>query len=853
MKKILLLNFALVLTLLVNAQTVVEQPKIGMSTASNVKIEKIVLSDSATVFWFHTKAAPGNWISIPKKTYLLPGGSKDTLFVKAAEGIPLNKQYIMPSSGEVSYKLTFPKIDASVSRIDYGEADGTWFIFDIRLKPDLYKSMIPEKLSGNWFRADNAQWEISLLDSAAVYKSRVWKILKYEEKNGTGTLRLKNASKNLTLYTKQGDDGNYMIGETPAKMLKYTNEPNETVIPEDNETFKLPVFKMDTAIYCGFIKNFNPRFRQRTGMVYVNDVLAGDQIPYTFNISDNGYFEVKITHINPQMIFVRLPFYNESIFIEPGKRIFQFIDNGSKTQRVLYMGDGARVNTDLNRVKDIYSFNYSEMRDKILDFTPEQYKLYCENSLIRDLNKLKEFSPEHRICGKANQLWSMHLNYRSAEQVLSYWMNFESAYRVKNKVPNTQREIPIKPAVADSSYYSFLTMEFVNDPFAVLTSDYSSFINRLKFLDILRPNNLSAYSLSEIAAALEKSGVKLTPQEKELSTKMAEFDLPEFKKIEKDFQEKYGKQMSDFIRKYNDKLKKANIQGEKLSDEELLMKQGIQLTDEEKALLSAIKERDSNPLIKKKNTIMTENREQISQFYSDHQDFTNEIYRERFRTDRNEKLGKLLGIHSGLAVDAMNAQDICQQLVREMIPLTDQKLKAKQRIIANPFIASYLKVKNDEVKSKIERNKLLAKDNKIKSVVKEVPKSEGDKVFEAIMNNYKGKVVFVDFWATWCGPCREGITRIKPLKEELANENVAFVYITNPSSPKATYDNMIPDIKGEHYRLTQDEWNVVSGKFSISGIPHYVLVGKEGQVINPHLMYMDILSLKNMLMKYVKE
>jgi len=470
------------------------------------------------------------------------------------------------------------------------------------------------------------------------------------------------------------------------------------------------------------------------------------------------------------------------------------------------------------------------MREKILDFTPKQYQLYCENSLIRDLNKLKEFTKEHRICGKTNQLWSIHLNYRSAEQVLSYQRNFESAYRVKNKVPNTQREIPVKPAIPDSSYYSFLTMDFVNAPFAVMTPYYDNFINRLKYLEILRSASLRGYSIPEIAEALKKSGVKLTSQEKEISTKMAEFDLPEIKKIENEFEEKYRKQMIDYIMKYKENLKKCNTQGEKLSDEECLRKQGIQLTDAEKAFITARKEKDSNPLITKKNAFMKENLEQNNKFFRDHQEFISGLYRERSMNDRNEKFGKKFGIYSGLALDAMNAQDVCQQMAREMIPLTDQKLKARQKNIASPFIANYLKVKNDDIKAKIDKNKLAAKKGNVKAgyAVKEVPKTAGDKVFEAIMNNYKGKVVFVDFWATWCAPCRSGIEQMKPLKEELANENVVFVYITYPSSPKATYDNMIPDIKGEHYRLTQDEWNVISGKFSISGIPHYVLVGKEG-------------------------
>jgi thiol-disulfide isomerase/thioredoxin len=126
-------------------------------------------------------------------------------------------------------------------------------------------------------------------------------------------------------------------------------------------------------------------------------------------------------------------------------------------------------------------------------------------------------------------------------------------------------------------------------------------------------------------------------------------------------------------------------------------------------------------------------------------------------------------------------------------------------------------------------------------------------LFDEIIKKYKGKVVYVDFWATWCSPCRSGIEQIKPLKEELVGENIAFVYITGPSSPKGTWANMIPDIKGEHYRVSSDEWNYLGSKFNITGIPHYMLVGKNGEMINPNLNHMGNAELKAELLKRVKE
>ena len=844
------MTFALVLSFFAYSQTILDNPKVGMNTASYVTLEKIELSDTTTVLWFQVKFAPGNWISIPKETYIQPVGFKEKLYIVSAEGITVGEKYTMPASGEVSYKLYFPKIDDSVSKLDYGEANdgGSWFIYDIQIKPEMFKSIVPEKIAGNWFRADNAQWEISLFDSVAVYKSQVWKYQQYSEKDETGKVGLKNGKKTLNIYTKLIDDSTCMIGETPAKLVRYSQQPDESVIPADEEPFSLPVFKVDTAIYCGYIKGFSPRFPQRTGMVYVNDVLVGNQLSYLLKIADDGTFEVKFPHTNPQGVFVRLPFSTETIFIEPGKSIFQLIDGGSN----LFMGDGARMNTELLKLKNINGFDHNQMMEKILDFSPEQYKSWCQDLQQKDSEALATFAQAHSVSAKAVQVKQMELDYRNATNKMSYSMNFESAYRQKNKIPQTQRELPIERAKLDSAYYSFLTNELVNNPLSVLVSDYYFFLNRVMFMEILR-SNPKPLSIPEVIAEMDKVNYKLTQEERELAIQLKGVETPELKEIQDDFQKKYGEQSKNFHQKYAKQLQE--LYKEKSGSvvtpsmiEEYLIGQKVEFTEDEKALLLAQKDFNENPLVQKRNLFNAEFSKASNQFFTNHRDFINSFYQKNRMSERKENMQKILGIQPGLATDIMASQDICRPIVAEMTPCPDEKLEEFQKEIITPFIAGYVALKNKESKAKIEANKTQKGAN-----VNEVPKTEGDKVFDVIMAKYKGKVVYVDFWATWCAPCRSGIERIQPLKDEIAGENVVFVYITNQTSPKGTYDNMIPGIKGEHFRVSADEWNILCGMFKISGIPHYTLVGKDGRVINPQLGHLENAQLKTLLMKHIKE
>ena len=123
------------------------------------------------------------------------------------------------------------------------------------------------------------------------------------------------------------------------------------------------------------------------------------------------------------------------------------------------------------------------------------------------------------------------------------------------------------------------------------------------------------------------------------------------------------------------------------------------------------------------------------------------------------------------------------------------------------------------------------------SVVRQVPDVAQDKVFDAILQQYEGKVVLVDFWATCCGPCRQALKMMTPLKKSWKDKNIVFVYLTGETSPLETWNKMIPDIHGEHYRVSDDQWKYWGQAFELEGIPTYMIFDKSGNMVQRYIGY----------------
>ena len=122
------------------------------------------------------------------------------------------------------------------------------------------------------------------------------------------------------------------------------------------------------------------------------------------------------------------------------------------------------------------------------------------------------------------------------------------------------------------------------------------------------------------------------------------------------------------------------------------------------------------------------------------------------------------------------------------------------------------------------------------------------------LSDFKGKVVLVDVWATWCGPCRQQIPYLKKLEEELHGEDIVFLGVTvDESNDKQKWLDFIEkeDLKG--VQLLAGGWSKITKDYKINGIPRFMVFDKQGNIVSVDAPRPSSPELKRMLETELKK
>lgn len=116
------------------------------------------------------------------------------------------------------------------------------------------------------------------------------------------------------------------------------------------------------------------------------------------------------------------------------------------------------------------------------------------------------------------------------------------------------------------------------------------------------------------------------------------------------------------------------------------------------------------------------------------------------------------------------------------------------------------------------------------------------------LSNVKGKVVLLDFWASWCAPCRKELPHIQKLANEFRDKGLIIYGINDEPIDKA-----IEFLKKNNYSLTvlHDD-NTVAHLYQVTGFPTIVFIDKDGRLVETIVGYEEEAVLREKIERLLK-
>ena len=675
--------------------------------------------------------------------------------------------------------------------------------------PDKAHTGLPDTLRHNWYNIANGDWILGLQDDVALYKSNFWNYgdityhdgrytmqLKrtdtvcYENDAGKKVCELKTFKDTISLKQAGSEKMRLSINEKPA--ITCTNDRDKSTY---KPTDKLPEsLEPDTAVIRIYIKDTNT-LKDKTYKsdfeIHINDLWYFNQISYSPDKFKNGRITYKIPLPCAQALYTD-PQQGYPHFAAPGDTILVYMDAKDKDRA--FMGAYADLNRDISRYKKIKQDYYQKNREN-LRLEPEAYKKSRDSIYNEQYNRFTDFISKNPVSRAFKEYCRNDMKVRKYNDLMRY-----RKLRTKHGYDDYLEQHP--------SYFDFIDSLDITNKTYWTSHNFQPYVHKLLYYYLgkkQRPNTDSLIFRNILKTdtqitKTEEKAIKLIilqeKEQKEIFNNAIHRNIKAVKKAlkkarkEKNTDKTRLQIMFDIVKTHDDSLSGSEI---------ATLKEYVNKSQQYKYHIKQVSKRNKTKMKK---------------------------LRIKYRTEY------LLANFDTIPYGSMMKNFyLCYWFYRSVDSYDSTKMHFYWKRIQESSIPgtakSYLKFAYDKALQKITKP--------VPSYcnLKNIEEGTAEELLQAIAKKHNGNVVYIDVWAPWCRPCRAEMEKAPAVKKALKGKDVSYVYICG-SGEKEKWKKCIKvyDLKGDHYYVDDEVYEKLGNKFNISAIPRYMIMNKEGKMVD---------------------
>ncbi len=708
--------------------------------------------------------------------------------VKNATVVELDKQFWMPESNVVDFAMTFEALPATVKNFDFIEPGG-WIIRNVRDSD--YR---PEGIAGTYWRDDaTGDWLIGFGKDVAVYKNRFWDIKELIEKKGSYTMTLVDGIESL-----------------PVKVSKMKNDRRRISVGDERQA--------ECSIITGKSLPAYPQYDPKTGFKDTG-YREGDSVTIMgwwkdmpreeWNHGNEWKLSIGnlITH-NQDTYSCRMDSLGRFVLKMPLLNTSEvFVDwERSRMRTVLEPGETYFLLYDFFTGQHLIMGENSRLQNELLSFDKIKHRqMYGRKPNGLNHDELMELITEADSV-KASELAELDRQIAEYPTLSQRYRDFvEGECNVNMGCDLMQMRFSAKRFDVPDEYFDFVNKEVwrkIDKPYT-LHGSFSIFMG--DFFDEPKTTNFNMADVVVFSLQKELDIISLLADEGKMV-------LTDSDRIVLSRMDDGAKVLKDSLNLLTDGNNTVMIQ--KMVDKVLA------------------------------DTVLRNKYNKIKTPYLTLIQNEGELY------DYKETASILDSLTSDRDIrDLYLAKVFYERLENANQPLNDSELAYMEREVRLPVAKRVVREKNDAYLALADRD---ISAEKSLTVAKDVSgMSDGEQIMREIVAPYKGKIILVDVWGTWCGPCREAMSHFWEYNERLKPYDMVFIYLAN-TSPKEAWENVIKqyNLLGDnvvHYNLPEDQQAAVEQFLKVNSYPTYRLIDKDGNLLDVNADVRDLDSLETVL------